>query len=888
MKTDLSGLWQVCLDTSGQSAPPRRFPDVMRLPGTTSCAGLGPDNTDCPEGHLTDAHGFEGSAWFCRELTVEETLPLAMLTLERTRVTTVWLDGVCLGTENSLCTPHRYVFPGPKAGTHTLVIRVDNTSYPTGGGHMTSPDTQTNWNGITGEISLTLGKTLLRDVMAEPGDDLCSLHVRCEVLGWHEGVAAIVVEGYGSMEAPVTDGHVDAVLRLERQPPLWDEFHPNLLTLRLCAGDAVRELAVGMRRMSAQGRTLLVNGREAFLRGTHDALVFPLTGYAPTEEEPWLRVLGAYREYGLNHVRFHTCCPPGAAFAAADRLGMYMEPELPFWGTIAAPGEEGFREEEQRYLLEEGKAMLRQFGHHPSFVMMSLGNELWGSGERLNGMLCALKAVTRDKLYTAGSNNFQFAPRVLPEEDFFCGVRLGTNRLFRGSYAMCDVPLGHVQTTEPESVYHYDEVIAPSRAEEGTEGGRRLIQYGTGVREVSAQSGGPLVPHVPVVSHEIGQYTFYPDFDEIDRYTGALRARNMECFAARLKERGLYDRRRAYFRSAGHLAVDCYRREIETALRTRELAGFQLLDIKDYPGQGTALVGVMNALMEDKGLIAREAWRAFCGPTVVLARLRRFVLSSGDELRFGVSVSEENPDRHHTRVAVELREGECLLACTEAAVPLPTGRLTDCGEVSLGCITAQDPRSLTLRLTLEDGTCNSYDLWVFPRGQAEITPAGIDVDGAHVAFVASAAEAAALGGQALVVPPDRDGRPAEYCTDFWCYPMFRAISESMGKPLPVGTMGLCIDPEHPALSGFPAKEYTTPPWYRLLRHAHCQVLDARCDAPVEMIDNTARCERLGLIYEKDGAWHCTIRLWEAANEPEARCLAESLARHVLRKGEEHA
>ena len=73
------------------------------------------------------------------------------------------------------------------------------------------------------------------------------------------------------------------------------------------------------------------------LRGKHDGLIFPKTGYAPTDVNEWLRVLGIAKSYGINHYRFHTCCPPDAAFTAADLLGIYMEPELPFWGTIALP-----------------------------------------------------------------------------------------------------------------------------------------------------------------------------------------------------------------------------------------------------------------------------------------------------------------------------------------------------------------------------------------------------------------------------------------------------------------------------------------------------------------------------------------------------------------------
>lgn len=874
MKIDLSGLWQVALDASMQENAPAFYPDTMVLPGSTSAAGLGPVNTEEPEGYLTDEHRFEGYAWFCHRFTVAEHHPHALLRLERTRMTTVWLDGVCLGSCNSLCTPHEYAFQGPAAGEHELLVRVSNVNYPTPGGHMTSKDTQTNWNGITGEISLTMGAAILRDVTAIPQPDLRSVRIQASVIGLESGTATIVMDDFGAMKAPVEGGVLDAMFVFPHQPPLWDEFHPNLLTVRVSVADAEASLSFGMRRMSTDGRKLLVNGQQVFLRGKHDGMVFPQTGYAPTDVEGWLKVMKTAKAYGINHYRFHTCCPPDAAFAAADRLGIYMEPELPFWGTVAAPGEDGYNEAEQAYLIEEGFRILKCFGHHPSFAFMSLGNELWGSPKRLNEMLKGYKAYRQDKLYASGSNNFQFVPQVLDEEDVFVGVRLSRERLFRGSYAMCDAPQGHVQTTEPESVCSYDDVIVPKTVQaEQQSTGKTLIQFGTGVKEVDAAAADVLLPQVPVISHEIGQYTFYPDFDEMPRYTGPVKPRNFAAFARRLKKKGIYDRHEAYFHAAGKLAVDCYRRELETALRSRELSGFQLLDLQDFPGQGTALVGVLNAFMESKGLVAQETWRCFCAPCVVLGCMERFVLASGQEIQLGVMVSEANLEEHHTFITCTLMENGEALQCKKLNVPASTGRLTDCGRVSFGLVEATAPRKLCIRLELENGIWNEYPLWVFPQGRAIITREGIELAGRKVRFASSAAEA--KPGD-IVIPDAAGKRPAEYCTDFWCYPMFRSISESMGRPVPVGTMGLCINPDHRALAGFPTENYTTPPWYRLLRHAHCEVLDTPCDMAAEMIDNVERCDRMGIIFVQDGVLHCTIRLWEIADQPEAQCLAACL------------
>ncbi len=880
-KIDLSGLWRVYLDADRtvypESAPvPVTYPDTILLPGTTSAAGLGPENPARETYFLTDAHKFEGFAWFTREFDLPEDTPLALLTLERTRKTAIWLDGVHVGEYCSLSAPHRYVLEGLKAGRHTLTIRVDNTDYPTRGGHLTSQDTQSNWNGITGEISLTVAKALVTGirVMLDPGQN--SLHIRARVAGDHPGFASVALPEQMEQLVQITDGAIDAHLPLTGREALWDEFEPRLHTLSIDVDGDVYATTFGLRRFERQRRRLLCNGREVFLRGKHDGLIFPLTGAAPTDVESWRRVLKTAKEYGINHYRFHTCCPPDAAFTAADELGIALSPELPFWGTVADEGEAGYDRAEREFLIAEGFRILEEFGRHPSFVFLSMGNELWGSKPALNRMLADYRAYDPDKLYISGANNFQWVPEVLAEEDVFVGVRLSGERLIRGSYAMCDAPQGIVQVTEPESVYNYDRMIAPEKAEAtGGKSGKVLIQYGTGVKEVDAEAAEEFIPDVPVIGHEVGQYEFYPDFGEIERYTGPLKARSFEVFRERLQAAGLWQDHDRFFRSAGALAIACYRREIEAFLRTGEISGFQLLDLQDFSGQGTALVGVLNALMESKGLITPEEWRQFCASTVVLGLFDRFIIENGQEVAFAVQVSECDPRRMHTAVTCTLLDGETMLAETTVPVQGTGRRLSEAVNASLGVVRVERPTRLTIRLVLEDGTRNEYPLWAFPQVEIDITESGMVMGEKRVAFVSSVEEAKRSSVPAIVIPPAEGKLPATYASDFWCYPMFRSISESMGKPLPIGTLGLCVDGEHPWLAGFPHEDHTTPAWYHVLRVAHCENVPCE-DAAVQMIDNTERCHRLCILWQQEGVPHLTARLWEDAQDVTVRAFAASL------------
>lgn len=879
MKIDLSGQWQVKLDAEKQETMPQAYPETMMLPGTTSAAGLGMPNPAKERGCLTDAYRFEGAVWFMRTFTAGDwTGEQTMLTLERTRKTTVYLDGRPIGHQESLCTPHRYFLPPVHAGEHTLVIRVDNTDYPTRGGHLTSPDTQSNWNGITGEISLTVAHTLLTDLTVRPDLRRGCLRVHGHIIGAPDGVAGIVLPGQMEHLLPYRRGVLDGECPLKGNEAFWDEAHPEIHTISIDLDGDVYETTFGLRDVRTVGRRLLINGRETFLRGKVDNLLYPKTGYTPTDVASWMTILGIAKEYGINHYRYHTACPPDAAFTAADLLGVYMAPELPFWGTVAEEGEEGYDERERDFLFQEGFRILREYGHHPSFLWLSLGNELWGSKDVLNRMMRAYREADDTKLYSSGANNYQFVPDVLDEENVFVGVRLGRERLIRGSYAMCDAPQGIVQTTAPESVSNYDASIVPETLGQSGEAGKVQIQYGTGVKEVDAQSADALIPDVPVISHEVGQYVFYPDFSEISRYTGPLKPRNIEAMRENLERAGLYGEHEAFFRQTGHLAVDCYKREIETLLRSREVSGFQLLDLQDYTGQGTALVGVLNAMMENKGLISAEEWREFCAGTVVLGEFASFTGMMGEDIRFDVQISECDPEKQHTCIRCTLMDGERELYACDVAPGARHGRLTDAVSVTFPAECYRDAMQeritrLTVALILADGTRNHYPIWLIPPVDIRITREGIEKDGRMVAFVSAEEKA---DGAAIVVPSAEGQLPAEYCTDFWCYPMFRSISESMGKPVPVGTMGLSIDTASPLLKRFAQEDYTTPVWYAILQTAHVQRLPADIHPAVQMIDNTERCARLGILYQQEGVWHLTARLWEKPDDPTVRALAWSL------------
>lgn len=969
IKLSLHGTWGFRLDTEKQGLSShyelQDFDDTILLPSTVSQSRKGIPHNRIETGYLTDPYEMSGYSWYRKtlELPFGEISQLNgkqfELTLERTRISYVWVDGVFAGSFDSFIARHCYDLTGYIKTLHPVItVMISNTDYPVPGGHLTSPDTQTNWNGILGEISLTiresvrLGKIdarcdfekkgiLLRIPAAYSGADVrpARLHilpVLCHLKDVYAepdstiSPAASFEELVESRELPGESESLDVVmhpgnneydffLNLSESCMLWDEEKPYVyrLDVELSLGDSAlsgepndtlhtddASLYTGLHSFTADGAAFRINGRKTFLRGKHDGMIFPETGYAPMNVAGWLHVMKIAKDFGINHYRFHTCCPPEAAFTAADLLGVYMQPELPFWGTFNGPEDEGYDKEAQEFLETEGFRMLESFSNHPSYCMMSMGNELWGNASALNDLLAKYKAFRPHILYTQGSNNFQWAPNIQPNDDFFSGVRFTLDRQIRGSYAMCDKPLGHIQTAPPDTRFHYDAAIRPSYLTELTEissDGTIEIQYGTGVKRVKlTEAKAELIPEIPVVSHEIGQYETFPDFSEIERYTGVLQPRNLMEFKRRLEEKRMLPLAHDFFRSSGSLAAACYRNELETALRSSYLAGFQLLDIQDFTGQGTALVGMLNAFMENKGLITAADWRRFCSDAVLQAEFDSYVVTAGQEFPFTASLSYfRREGLPNCRLLCRLTDSEGSLA-DSAVQNIPA--VTENGRHILGDFRLKIPMlnaPAALRLTVElEGTDikNSYILWAYQTASALSAPAlpeqcGLAFSCKELPQTARHAKSCLLF---LSAEENHSSVEGTYCTDFWCYPMFRSISSSMNKEAPVGTMGLLIHKEHEALHRFPCESYTTPQWHSIVTSSRSTILDDTDILPiVQTIDNFDRNHRLGLLYEiylRDldlGVLVCTgdlPRLSQKGHQ-EAAALYQSLISYLPRLAE---
>ena len=493
---------------------------------------------------------------------------------------------------------------------------------------------------------------------------------------------------------------------------------------------------------------------------------------------------------------------------------------------------------------------MRTFGNHPSFVMLSLGNEMGGDTAAMARLVKHLHEIDPRHLYAQGSNNFFWNPTLAKGDDYWTTVRTpadhGVVRSVRGSFATVDAPLGHVQIGPANTLADY----------------RRCL------------SGVP----IPVIGHEVGQYTVYPDFREIDKYTGVLRARNLEIIREKLRAKGMLDQAEQFRNASGALAVLCYREDIEAALRTPGFGGFQLLDLQDFPGQGTALVGILDAFMDSKGLIEFNAWREFCCEVVPLVRMPKYAWTTDETLTAGLEVANYGKDSlRHVKAAWSLSDSQAkTIATGELPVTdIPQGGLTVVGKIAADLAHVAAPQKLTLEVSLPGTNYkNHYSVWVYPAKIDASPPAGVML---ARALDDKTRQALAAGGRVLLMPESKSSAATlegGFATDFWCWPMFH------NRP---GTMGILCDPKHPSLAKFPTEFHSNWQWFPIVTASRPIILDATPAAfrpVVQVIDNFDRNHKLGLVLEtKVGSGKlliCACDLLKLSNEPQARQLLSSL------------
>lgn len=903
----LAGTWRFRSDPENIGVEKRwfteRFEDSVTLPGTTDTNQKGVFKDERAVDRLSRVWYWKGPAWYQRDVVIPDSWQGKRITLllERSKTTQVWVDEEWSGAEDTLSAPQifdltRVLTPG----RHTLTVLVDNAKLPpVGPSHAVDERTQSNWNGIVGRIELQATDPVwIEDAQVYPDAANKQARVRL-VIGNTTGQPAagqlsVECESYNvasparlnsqnvEVKVPERRSVLEFIYRPGDKVPLWDEFHPSLLRLDLtlktttggqsCAD--TRSVHFGMRDFRRDAKRLAINSRTVFLRGRVDCANYPLTGFPPMDKAGWLRVLTILKEWGLNHVRFHSWCPPEAAFAAADELGMYFQAELPnkrsaFKAPESAEAAKwnadyldvpagGTNVSLYDYSLREGELILRHFGNHPSFVMFTLGNEL-GRNAAMAELVARFKQRDPRRLYAQGSNNNHWNPSYAEGDDFWVGHKTATNLPVRGAYFVADFSGGHIESRPPST----------------------LVDYHDSIKDV------PL----PFISHEIGQFQVTPDFRELPKYIGVLKARNLEIFQQRLKDAHMLDLAHDFMRASGALAAICQREDIEAALRTPGLDGFQWLDIQDFPGQGTAVVGMLNVFMESKGITTPQAWRRFCCETVPLLLMPKYTWTVDEMFTAEVKFSHYGAaDIRSACVRWVFQDDEmsAVASGTLGPMTIKQGDVFPVGQIRCSLGAVRTPQKLNVTVSLE-GTpySNQYELWVYPAMVDTSVPDGLLVtnrlDAMTLKYLAD-------GGKVLLFSPTHDARRSvvgAYATDFWCWPMFAKAAQQRGLEPAPGTQGFLCDPGHPALAEFPTEFHSNWQWWRIVKNSWPIILDAtppEYRPIIHVIDNFARNHKLGLLFEaRVGPGKllvCASDLPALQDHPEGRQLLHSLLRYV--------
>ena len=784
-----------------------------------------PGNVKFPFFLTPDRH-YVGAAWYQREVVIPENWrgQRIVLTLERPHTETmVWLDGQLIGKDSSFCVSHCFDLPATiKPGKHRITLRVDNRIKSANVGqdsHSLTDQTQGNWNGVVGEMTLGTTPTLfLDDIQVYP--DLSKREARLTVrlenrtgkqmkrlLRWQ-------AKSFNSPTVHETDRHtlsitvpdtgliVNLTLPLGEAMQTWDEFNPALyrLSVDLLAGSTLqqtKELTFGMREIECRGKWFYLNGRKIQLRGTVENCCFPKTGYAPMDVASWERIFRICKQFGLNHMRFHSWCPPKAAFEAADLVGVYLQPEGPSWPNHGSSLGDG--KPIDRFLMEETQRLTKAYGNHPSFVMLAAGNEPRGRWVAwVTRFVNEWKAADPRRVYTGASVGGSWAWQPANQFHVKAGARgLAWNRL-------------------PESMSEY-----------------------TSIDTVS----------VPFVSHETGQWCAFPNFSEIRKYTGVNKAKNFELFQEELALHDMGDQAADFLMASGKLQTLCYKHEIEKTLRTRDYAGFQLLSLNDYSGQGTALVGVLDVFWEEKGYCRPEDFRRFCGPVVPLIRTTSFVLTSDQSLKASAELSYfAAPTYAVVQPTWTLTNewGVELASGSWPERPVEPGNNIALGDLNLDLSFVKTPQRLTLTVRVAPfNASNDWDFHVYPA--AVTLPQAGDVLVEHN-WSPAVAQRLADGGKVLLLSNGR----IEYGKDIvnTLAPVF--WNTSWFKMRPPHTTGMLINDHHPVFNDFPTRSHVDLSWWELVQGAQVMQLT---DFPsgfrpiVQPIDTWFLSRKIGLLFE---------------------------------------
>ncbi len=869
----LAGTWRFALDRNDVGTNENWFskalPDKIKLPGILQAEGYGDDiSTNTPwvlglgdawwkiqpaalrdhfsqPGHVEvpflsqPPKHYLGAAWYQRNINIPAKWSGRHFTLYLERAhwqSTVWVDDHPYPANNSLVAPHITDLGQLTPGKHRLTIRVDNrTQLPSVGhlidSHSISDALGAAWNGIVGQIELrSTPPVWIEDVQAFPNVSNQTIRVVIHIGNTTEKseVNSISIEGAPflnprqllmetGVDVQTNGGTKEISIALNPDAKLWSEFSPDLqsLTVKLFGnGNTLdsRKVTFGLREITTHDKDILINGRPVNLRLTHFGGDFPFTGHPAMDVASWKKIIQACKDYGLNGIRFHSWCPPEAAFEAADEAGFYLQPECGLWADFGSPVM-------RQWLEDETARILTAYGNHPSFILLSPSNEPRNYSHFTPEWATTNYVKDNRRLYSAATG-WADRSQVNGGAQYATLVRFGDGQL-RNSTGW----------------------------------------FGSDYRDALENV------HIPVLGHEVGQWCAYPDFDVMKKFTGYLQPGNYDIFKYIAAQQGVLEEDHEFAQASGRFQVECYKEEIEANLRTPGLAGFQILDLHDYLGQGTAFVGVLDAFWESKGYVTPEEFRKFCGPVVPLARLTKRLFTTAESLGVPVELANFGAEPLTNASAswqIENAAGKSVasgMLLPSATIPL--GKNFSLGKISYDLsglvapgayklVVSLLPSSNDARLGLLKTYQNDWNFWLYPASVPDSNASDVLVTNSW----AAAEQRLAAGGKVLFMPSETDLDPAK-CPPMRNVPIFWNIQMTVRPPQNThprfdAMLGLLCETNHPALAEFPTDKNCDWQWTPLVNNVRSVNLSGapRSLRPIVWaIDDWNRNWKLGVIFE---------------------------------------
>ena len=537
-------------------------------------------------------------------------------------------------------------------------------------------------------------------------------------------------------------------------------------------------------------------------------------------------------------MRFHSYCPPEAAFIAADSLGFYLQPEGPSWPNHGVKLNHG--QHIDQYLTEETKKICDYYGNHPSFVMMAAGNEPAGD-------------------WVTWCNNWVNTMKEYDNRHIYCGASVG------GGWAWDNLSEYHVKGGARGLDWDHN-------APECTDDYFSQIEYPRNYK-------GKEPNNSPIIAHEQGQWCAFPDFKERSLYTGPYKAKNFDIFEDLLNKNGMASQAEKFLYASGKLQVTAYKYEIERNLRTKDYSGFLLLGLNDYSGQGTALVGPLNVFWKEKGYVDSKQWKEFCGDIVPLAKFPKFVFQNTDTLNIPIEVynaSEgEIKDADIVYSIVDKDMHNDIIAKYNATIKY--GKNNEIRPISQQLNGIKTPSKLTLKVSV-NGNTNEWDFWVYP--------AKVEMPKTKDIYITDTLDSKAIkiltnGGKVLITAGEkiRYGNDVKqtYLPVFW--------NTSWFKMRPPHTTGAYIMNNHPIFKDFTTDSWQNINWWELVNKAqvmNLQEFPEEYQPIYQPIDTWHVSRKLGMIVEANVLkGKLLMTTFDINNNLNKRIVARQLRKSIL-------